>query len=156
MRYIFLILLFIVFILVGCASSVDEVQTTEFHIHADFKVYIDDKQIDFSVLMYQLRDRFVHVEHGIGDTVHIHKRGVTIGDFFETLGITFNRTCIIIQIEGSYCNTAGKNVSFYVNGIENSEFEDYEIKDLDKILVSYGKGDKEEQLASITSFASEE
>ncbi len=61
----------------------------EVHIHADFKVYINDKQIDFSVSKYQLQAKSVHVEDGIGEVVHIHKKGITIGDFFETLGIEF-------------------------------------------------------------------
>ena len=105
--------------------------------------------------MYQLRDKSVHVEDGIGEKVHIHKDGVTIGYFFETLGIEFNKTCIIIPIEGSYCKISDKKLSFYVNGIENDEFENYEIRNLDKILVSYGKRDIKKQMEIITSFAAE-
>lgn len=167
MKYIFLILFVIVFIS-GCSSTTIlsdgheatsehlEEHETKFHIHADFKVYIDDKEIDFSVLMYQLRNKSVHVENGIGDVVHIHKKGITMGAFFETLDIKFNKTCIILPIEGSYCTTDDKKLIFYVNGIENDEFGDYEMKDLDMILISYGKGDIERQLESITDIASKQ
>ena len=169
MKCISLILFFIFVILISGCSSTEilsdghkatsehlEEHEEEVHIHADFKVYVNDKAIDFSVPMYQLKAKSVHVEHGIGDVVHIHKEGITVGAFFETLGIEFNKACIIIPAEGSYCNEDDKELSFYVNGIENDEFENYEIKDLDKILISYGEGDIKEQLESITNLAAEE
>ena len=127
----------------------------EAHIHADFKVYINDKAVDFSVKRYQLRANSVHVEDGIGEIVHIHTKGITVGDFFKTLDIEFNRTCIAIPTEGVYCNEEDEQLSFYVNGIENNRFEDYEIRDMDKILISYGKGDIKQQLETITDLASE-
>ncbi len=162
----FLFFIFIIFIS-GCSSTIlpdghdatpehlEEHQEKEFHIHADFKVYIDDNQIDFSQLMYQLRSKSVHVEDGIGDVVHVHKEGITIGDFFKTLDIKFNNTCIIIPMEDPHCNTDNMKLSFYVNGIENDEFESYEIKELDKILISYGEGNIKKQLESVTDLASE-
>lgn len=110
------------------------------------------KAIDFSPPLYQLRDKSVHVEHGIGEEVHVHKQGITIGDFFETLDISFNKSCIIIPVEGSFCD---EDLKFYVNNRENSEFENYKIKDLDRILISYGKGDIKSQLESVTSLAEE-
>ena len=126
------------------------------HIHADFKVYIDDREIDFSIPMYQLKAKTVHVENRIGDVMHVHKAGITIGDFFETLDIQLYNNCIIIPVEGSYCNTDDKKISFYVNGVENDEFGDYEIKDLDMILISYGEGNIEEQLESVADIAAEQ
>ncbi len=170
MKNIFLILFFILIVLIsGCSSKTmlsdgheatsehleehEHENEEEVHIHSDFKVYINDKAIDFSVPMYQLQAKSVHVEDGIGDIVHVHKKGITMGDFLKTLDIKFNKTCITIPLEGSYCNTADKKLSFYVNNIENDEFNNYEIKDLDKILVSYGKGDIKKQLESITSLA---
>lgn len=167
MKNTFLVLFFIVVVLIGGCTSTRlsddhkatddylEEQEKAFHIHADFKAYIDDKAVDFSVPMYQLRDKYVHVEDGVGELIHIHKKGITIGNFFETLDIGFNKTCLIIPMRGSYCNTDDKKLSFYVNGIENNEFDSYEIKDLDRILVSYGEGGIKDQLESVTDFASE-
>ena len=130
----------------------DEKFEKKVHIHADFKVYINDKAIDFSQLMYQLRDKSVHVEDNIGEVVHVHKEDVTIGDFFNTLDIEFNNNCITL-VEGKYCNEDNKQLRFFVNGLENNEFEKYEIKNFDKILISYGEGDITKQLSSITDFA---
>ncbi len=163
-----LILFFILVISVSGCSSTEilndgheatsehlEEHENEVHIHSDFKVYINDKTIDFSVPMYQLQAKEIHLEHGIGEEIHVHKGGITMGHFFETLGIEFSKTCIIIPVDGSFCNTEDKKLGFYVNGVENDEFENYEIKDLDKILVSYGEGNIKKQLGSITSFAAE-
>lgn len=165
MKNTFLILFFILIVLIsGCSSTyilpdghkaasehLEEHEKQKFHIHANFLVFINDKQIDFSALMYQLRAKTVHVENGIGDTVHIHKKGITIGDFLKTLDVKFNKTCITIQLEGSYCNTADKKLSFYVNGIKSNEFEDYEMEDIDKILISYGDGDITKQLETLAN-----
>ncbi len=167
MRNIFLILFLIFMILAGGCSStkilddgheaadehLEEHEKDKIHIHADFKVYINDKAIDFSVMMYQLRDKAVHIEDGIGEAIHVHKRGITTGDFLETLGIRFNKTCIIIPIEGYYCSKDNKKLRFYVNSVENNEFGNYEIKNLDRILISYGKGDIEKQLGSVIDLA---
>lgn len=139
----------------GISERLEE-QEEKVHIHAYFKVYINSNKIDFSVPMYQLKDKSVHVEDGIGELVHVHKEGITIGDFLNTLDIGFDKKCIVISGEDSYCSEDDKKIRFYVNGIENDEFEDYEIRNLDKILVSYGGGDIEKQLESVTNLAAEQ
>ncbi len=160
-KSIFLIL-FSIILVSGCSSTIPssnyemDVKDKVFHVHADFKVYINNNAIDFSVPMYQLRDRHVHVENGIGEVIHVHKKGITIGDFLKTLDIEFNKTCIVIPLEGSYCNSGDKKLRFYVNSTENHEFEKYEIKDLDKILISYGEGSIEKQLETITNLPSKQ
>lgn len=155
-KRLFLVFLVSVFIVtIGCFSKtkyfsdgheVTSEHTHEdvVHIHANFTVDINDKEIDFSVLMYQLKAEHVHLEYGIGNRIHVHKKGVTIGSFLETLGVILNKTCISIPIEGLYCNTENKKLVFYINGIENNGLENYEIKEDDKILISYGDLDKKE------------
>jgi hypothetical protein len=164
MKNIFLITSFVFVILVsGCSSTevlpdgheataehIDEHGSKEkLHIHAGFMVYINDKLVDFSVIMYQLRNKSVHVEDRMGEVIHVHKEGITIGDFFESLGVEFNNTYIAIPVEGTYCNEDYRKLSFYVNGVENNEFENYEIQDSDKILISYGEGGIKKQLESV-------
>ncbi|MBI4141304.1 hypothetical protein HY484_00085, partial [Candidatus Woesearchaeota archaeon] len=56
--------------------------------------------------------------------------------FFESIGINFD-----------------KNLKLFVNGKENKEGNKYVFKDLDKILITNGKGNIQEQLKSITDFA---
>jgi hypothetical protein len=60
---------------------------------------------------------------------------VTLKDFFDTWGQTFNSTCVL-----DYCNTNTSSVKMYTwNGkwVTNSAFEFYVIKSGDNILIDY-------------------
>mgnify|MGYP001581855164 CR=1 FL=1 len=125
------------------------------HLHADVKVYINGKPIDFSQRKYQLAARFIHFEDGIGDVIHTHATGLTLGHLFKSLGGDFNNDCVVIGGQGN-CNSGDKTLKFYVNGQKSSEFDNRIIKDLDKYLISYGNEDEAEiqkQLDSITNLA---
>ena len=125
------------------------------HNHADVKVYIDGKAIDFSQSKYQLAARFIHFEEGIGDVIHTHATSLTIGHLFKSLGADFDSNCLIFE-ETDYCSSGNAKLRFYVNGKPNNEFDNYVIKDLDKILVSYGSENEEElpkKLNSVTNLA---
>ncbi|MBI2654069.1 hypothetical protein HYX02_04625 [Candidatus Woesearchaeota archaeon] len=126
------------------------------HLHADAKVYINGNAIDFSQQKYQLRNSFIHFEEGIGDVIHTHAAGLTVGHMLKSLAIDFNNDCILIE-GNNYCNEDNKKLKFYVNGQLNNEFDNYVIKNLDKILISYGDEDEagiQKQLDSITNLAS--
>jgi len=125
------------------------------HLHSDVKVYINGQAIDFSQRKYQLASSFIHFEEGIGDVIHTHATGLTIGHMFKSLSMDFNNNCIIFESK-SYCDENDKKLKFYVNGQPNKEFDNYIIKDLNKILVSYGNENESEiqkQLDSITNLA---
>ncbi|MDP3765607.1 MAG: hypothetical protein Q8R04_03775 [Nanoarchaeota archaeon] len=125
------------------------------HIHADVKVYINGQSIDFSQHKYQLATSYIHFEDGLGDVVHVHATGMTIGHLFKPLRMDFNDNCIVFEGK-SYCNDADKKLRFYVNGQPNNEFANRVIKDLDKYLISYGNENESEiqrQLSSITNLA---
>lgn len=125
------------------------------HIHSDVKVYINGQSIDFSQRKYQLATSFIHFEDGLGDVVHVHATGMTIGHLFRSLGMDFNNNCAVIEGK-NYCNEDNMKLKFYVNGQPNKEFDNYVIKDLNKILISYGNENESEiqkQLDSITNLA---
>lgn len=133
----------------GIINSLTTTTTTtvqeEFHIHADFKVFINNKPIDFSLNKYQsnttsAHDAFAHLHDGNGEVMHIHKEGITLGYFFETLGMEFTEECFKLDTGKKYCNTRDKfnTVHLWVNGRPNSEFENYKVQDLDRILITYG------------------
>ena len=125
------------------------------HLHADVKVYINGKPIDFSQRKYQLAARFMHFEDGIGDVIHTHATGLTLGHLFKSLGGDLNNNCIVLGGQ-SYCNDADKTFKLYINGQSSNEFGSRVIKDLDKYLISYGNENEAEiqkQLDSITNLA---
>lgn len=125
------------------------------HQHADMKVYINGKAIDFSQKKYQLASRFIHFEEGVGDVIHIHATGLTIGHLFKSLGGEISNDCMTIDKQ-TYCNEGDKTLKFYVNGQKSNEFSSHIIKDLNKYLISYGNDDNaaiQKQLNSITNLA---
>ena len=127
------------------------------HNHADVKVYINGKAIDFSQKKYQLAARFIHFEEGVGDVIHTHATGLTMGHLFKSLGADLSNNCLAFE-KTDYCNGGNAKLRFYVNGRPNNEFDNYIIKDLDKILISYGtesEAEIQKQLNSVTNLAAE-
>jgi len=125
------------------------------HYHADVKVYVNGKSIDFSEHKYQLTNDYIHFEEGIGDVIHTHASGLAIGHMFNAVGMKLANNCLVVD-KTQYCNDGKNTLKFYVNGKPNNEFQNYEIKDLDKYLISYGdesQSEIQEQLASITNLA---
>ncbi|HLC62192.1 MAG TPA: hypothetical protein VJI52_04205 [Candidatus Nanoarchaeia archaeon] len=127
------------------------------HIHADIKVYINGKSIDFSQKKYQLATSYIHFEDGVGDVMHIHATGLAMRHLLKSLNGDFNNNCLALESQTS-CSDGNKKLKFYVNGKQNNEFGYYVIQDLDKLLVSYGAENDSEiqkQLKSVTNLAPE-
>ena len=157
MRKIWVVIGLLVF-LVACASKPKIGPLGSIHTHQDFKVYIEGQEFDFSQRQYQVREQYVHVEDGIGETIHVHATGVTTGVFFDSLGMKFTKECFTMGSGKEYCNEGDKTLKLYVNGKPNEELGDYLMGDKDRFLVSYGNETEEEiqeQLASIPDFAKE-
>ena len=139
------------------------------HIHADWKVYIDGKPLDFFDKSHMERIKnnqpvssFIHVDSGApapektGDILHMHATGIPLWIFLKSVGVDFSKDCITLENK-EFCDDNNKKLKFFVNGKESNEFENYVFNDLDKILISYGEENNEQiknQLDSITSFAS--
>ena len=139
------------------------------HIHADWKVYINGKSLDFSDKTHMERmqgnlpvSSFIHVDSGApspekaGDVLHMHSTGIPLWIFFNSIGVDFNKDCITLEDKKKFCTGGNKKLKFFVNGKESNEFENYAFNDLDKILISYGEESEEKiinQLAEITDFA---
>ena len=63
---------------------------------------------------------FVHVHDMEGDVIHKHIKGVTLGEFFNSLDITFNNSCFTLDNGTAYCNNGNKKLRMYVNNKENN------------------------------------
>ncbi len=125
------------------------------HNHADVKVYINGNAVDFSQHKYQITTSFIHFEDGIGNVIHIHATGMTIGQLFKSLKGEITNDCVALESQ-NYCNENKKKLKFYVNGKPSNEFGNYAVHDLDKILISYGSEDSAEiqkQMDSVTNLA---
>src|SRR3989338_11162076 len=125
------------------------------HLHADVKVYINGKPIDFSQRKYQLTTDYIHFEEGIGDVIHTHATGLTVGHMLNSVGIKFNGQCLVFE-GNKYCSEGNRTIKFYVNGKRRDEMYSYAINDINKILVSHGTEDEagiQNQIGSITNLA---
>jgi len=139
------------------------------HIHADWKIYINGKALDDTVLEplsmdmskmdNKMTSSFIHMDKGApapentGDLIHMHATGVPLWIFFKSVGMDFSKESLILP-DGRKFSNDGKKLKFYVNGKPNSEWENYVFNDLDKIVISYGdENDLTQQLNSITDFA---
>ena len=135
-------------------SGIGSLKST--HIHSDIKVYINGQKIDFSQKKYQVATSYIHFENGDGDVVHMHATGLAMNNLFKSLNGDFNGNCIEFE-QQMHCNDNNNKLKFYVNRKPNVEFGYYIIKDLDRILVSYGSESNAEiqkQLDSVTNFSS--
>ncbi|MEK6808605.1 MAG: hypothetical protein AABY14_02885 [Nanoarchaeota archaeon] len=125
------------------------------HNHADISIYLNGKKLDLSQEQYQLRARHLHLENSEGEVIHTHASGITIGHFLNSLGFRLTNSCLKTNF-GIFCDNENSKLKFYVNGKPNDEFSAYVIKDLDKILISYGTENESElqvQIKSITDFS---
>ncbi len=127
-----------------------------FHSHADFKVYLNGDAYNFSQEKYMERLEAIHIHDMNGELIHIHERGVVLGNFFGSMGIGFNSSCFVLDDGTEYCSGGDKALNMYVNGKPNSEYGKYQIHDLDRILITYGSESQDaisQQIASVSDTA---
>lgn len=121
------------------------------HKHIDIATYINGVPVNFNLPQYQLQSSYVHFEGAQGGVVHKHATGVTIGFMLSTLKMDLSKDCL--SANGvKYCSQGDKALKVFVNGKQIEQPEKYEMKNLDKILVSYGNESQEQlkkQLDSI-------
>ena len=131
------------------------------HIHADWKIYVNGKALNFVDNKYFMKSSSLHLDDNqnkedASGVLHMHATGVPLWIFFKSIGMNFNKDCITLENKEKFCNDENKKLKFFVNRKESSEFENYVFNKLDKLLISYGNDNEEEiknQLNSITNFA---
>lgn len=133
------------------------------HIHADFALFLDGREITPLSPQYFVRSRYAHVEEGpgAGTVIHMHARNVPLSLFFNSLSMKFDSNCFVTDTNEKFCNEGNKTLKMYVKHKDgeweqNFEYEKYIYKDLDKILISYGDETLEElqaQMDAVTDFS---
>ena len=114
------------------------------HVHSAFKLFIHNQTVDFSQPKYQVKSQLVHFENGDGDTIHTHATRVNIGYLFQTLKIQFTSECLTMDNGEKYCNDGNNTLKFYVNDVRNNMYGKYEMKDNDRVVLSYGSESQEQ------------
>lgn len=156
------------------------------HTHADLAVWVNGTELDFSAPEYMsakpqtsalplLIDRalahgddedpstmiparrYLHFHDGNGFVVHKHKPGLTLGDFFVSLGLKMTASCLTLDehqfesldqawvkdfaITKNLCNNGKFHWTMVVNGKVVPMNPNYDFQDLDQILLTYSAGD---------------
>lgn len=169
------------------------------HIHADFAVWVNGQRLDFSDARYmsvkpttsflpsvipvahahlgeEVEEHmipgreYLHLHDGNGFVIHRHKPGLTLGDFFSSIGLTMTKTCLKLDdfqyrtldrtwvrdfgVMKNLCTNGKFHWTMFVNGKGVQMNPDYVFEDLDQILLSYSAGDDfTKELGQMTSDA---
>jgi len=131
-----------------------------FHEHVNFALFINGTQFNFNQSKYMTTEEQevglradVHMHDMNGGVIHLHAPGITLGMFFESLGMSINSSCLTLDNGKSYCDS-GENtdtLKLYVNGVQSSAFGSLQLHDLDRILVTFGSDPQQSILNQINS-----
>lgn len=139
----------------------------ETHYHANFAVYVDGKQEQFSnpLLYEEISECSIstekkpgeraHLHENIKDVVHVEDSAVTWGNFFQNINWNVSDKYLDTS-EDLLVNTETKKVAYVLNGEEVSNITNKVIGDKDRLLVSYGTATKDEinkQFSTVASSA---
>lgn len=125
------------------------------HYHANFAVYVDGKQEQFSnpLLYEEISECSIstdkkpgeraHLHENIKDVVHVEDSAVTWGNFFQNINWNVSDKYLDTS-DVLLVNTDTKKVTYILNGEEVSNITNKVIGDKDRLLVSYGTATKDE------------
>ena len=125
------------------------------HYHANFAVYVDGKQEQFSnPLLYEEISECststekkpgerAHLHENIKDVVHVEDSAVTWGNFFQNINWNVSDKYLDTS-DVLLVNTDTNKVTYILNGDEVSSIANKVIGDKDRLLVSYGSSTKDE------------
>lgn len=128
------------------------------HVHADFKMYIDDTPMRFTDAKYQSAeghtlDASQHFHDDSDTVIHRHADGVTLVQFFASLGVTITDTCLILEDGIAHCTDKDNVLTLFVNNNPIPIITKYSTNEKDRILLYYGNPKNPrlpEYIASIT------
>lgn len=98
---------------------------------------------------------YLHLHDGNGNVIHRHKPGLTLDDFFVSIGFHMTQQCFVLDDGSEVCPQNGKKWQMFVNEQEIPWNPAYVFEDLDRILLTYGATDEQiqEQLSVLSDDA---
>lgn len=116
----------------------------EIYQHATILVRIFGDKFDFNNPKYQQVNYWMNFEAPYDDIIHIHSDRGTTGFLFETLNFKIDEQCFVFPDSRDFCTNEKYSLKYFVNDIQVSSINDYDVIDGDRILISYGPETKEE------------
>ena len=117
---------------------------TEVHLHSDFIVFLDGEKYDFTDDKYQSlpghepKHKHIHLHDNEDDVIHRHDHGITLADFFDSLGFTLTDECITTDTEKMFCSDDTNQLMLFINGASTSTIASYVNQEEDRLLMYYG------------------
>ncbi len=152
-KYIFF---FLGILFVGFFTYLFTPRPYQVHYHANFAVYIDGKEEDFSSQMYmeetsrcnvtndvRPEDR-IHLHDGKWSLVHVHMAASTWGDLFSNLTWGIGTTYIADPYGKIRTKTGSTNLYYFINETPVMNPANEIVKSTDRLLVWYGSGTEKE------------
>jgi hypothetical protein len=107
-------------------------------IQASFAIFTNGTFRIFTAAMYHYLSQDVYIEVSNPNRVQVKKSGTTWNDFFLTLPFKLTSDCLITGTNETYCSGSLGALQFFINGVKYDNALDQEIKDGDKLLVTFG------------------
>lgn len=83
-------------------------------------------------LIHHHYDGLAHIEGRV-----LRPEDISLGAFFDAIGGKFSETEIFDKKNGDTCGDKPGRVKLYVNGVENTEWRNYVLKDEDEINIKF-------------------
>ncbi len=116
----------------------------EIHEHSTFLIFVDGNMRRFDDQRFFEGSPHAHLHDYSFAEIHSHAPNVTLGFFFNTIGISFNESCIVFSDSESYCSNKTDTLKFFVDGKKNKDFGNHLTQDWEHYLISYGDNDEAE------------
>ena len=106
--------------------------------HAAFAIFTNGTFRIFTASMYHNLSEDVYITAENPNVVIVKKDGITWSEFFETLPFELTYDCLTTGTKQTFCTNASQSLKFFINGKREDAALGKEIKDRDKLLVTYG------------------
>ncbi len=116
-------------------SSIPNVEKV--NISASFKIVTGNITRSFVASKYHHQSPDVYIEASDPSVAHVTKSGIIWADFFNSLPMKLTKDCLTTGDGETLCDGQGGSLKFYLNDIEDKNLLDKEIKEGDKILVTF-------------------
>ena len=134
---------------IGYANNENEV-----HVHSDFLVHLSGETYDLSADKYQTSSTqelhaHIHLHDNNDEVIHRHDHGVTMGQFFSSLGFTLTDECIIDDTQNEFCSDDSAELLIFVNDERIQNPASYVNQEEDRILVYFGDPQASEKITEL-------
>ncbi|MCA9360263.1 hypothetical protein H6785_01375 [Candidatus Nomurabacteria bacterium] len=124
--------------------DLDIAHNEEYHVHTDFRIYIEDEQLDLSADKYKTTAKHehgyeTHLHDNEGGVEHIHAENVSFASFLDSIGLKLTDDCLTTDDQKEYCRDESNVLEMFVNGEQIDTISEYIPVDEDRILLYFGE-----------------